>query len=220
MALSRYADKPSKFYSGGNKRNLSAAISMLGGPRLILMDEPTTGMDPGARRFLWNVILGVIHEGKRSVILTSHSMEECEALCTRLAIMVNGQFKCIGSPQHLKSRFGDGYIISVRIKGSLPDMSCICNFFSNVFPAALRKEMHHNFIQYQIPSSADLSLSFIFKKLENASNELNIEDYSVSQTSLENVFINFAKNQCDKRIDSDERWPLLSRYTKNIQIVT
>ena len=53
----------------------------------ILQDEPTTGMDPGARRFLWNCILDVIRSG-RSVILTSHSMEECEALCTRLAIMV------------------------------------------------------------------------------------------------------------------------------------
>lgn len=62
------------------------------------------GMDPGARRDLWKVILDLLHIGK-SVVLTSHSMEECEVLCTKIAIMVNGQFKCIGSLQHLKNRF-------------------------------------------------------------------------------------------------------------------
>ena len=60
-------------------------------------------MDPKARRFLWNCITKIIKDG-RSVVLTSHSMEECEALCNRLAIMVNGTFKCMGSVQHLKSR--------------------------------------------------------------------------------------------------------------------
>lgn len=60
-------------------------------------------MDPGARRFLWNVVSDLLKQGK-SVVLTSHSMEECETLCTRLAIMVNGNFKCLGSPQHLRSK--------------------------------------------------------------------------------------------------------------------
>lgn len=60
-------------------------------------------MDPGARRQLWKVILKIVHGGK-SVVLTSHSMEECEALCNRLAIMVNGKFTCLGSLQHLKNR--------------------------------------------------------------------------------------------------------------------
>lgn len=66
-----------------------------------IQDEPTTGMDPHSRRFLWNSIMSVIQAG-RAVVLTSHSMEECEALCTRLAIMVNGTFQCLGTIQHLK----------------------------------------------------------------------------------------------------------------------
>ena len=59
-------------------------------------------MDPHSRRFLWDCLLSIVSEGQRSVILTSHSMEECEVLCGRLAIMVNGRFKCLGSAQHLK----------------------------------------------------------------------------------------------------------------------
>ena len=63
----------------------------------------TTGMDPKAKRMLWDTLNKVRASG-RSIVLTSHSMEECEALCTRLAIMVNGEFMCLGSQQHLKSR--------------------------------------------------------------------------------------------------------------------
>ncbi|XP_074834153.1 phospholipid-transporting ATPase ABCA7 isoform X2 [Carettochelys insculpta] len=103
LGLAQYADRPAGGYSGGNKRKLSTAIALLGAPPVIFLDEPTTGMDPRARRFLWNCILSVIKEG-RSVVLTSHSMEECEALCTRMAIMVNGRFRCLGSVQHLKNR--------------------------------------------------------------------------------------------------------------------
>lgn len=68
-----------------------------------MQDEPTTGMDPATRRLVWNNITGVIKDN-RSVILTSHSMAECDALCTRLAIMVNGHFMCLGSGQHLKNK--------------------------------------------------------------------------------------------------------------------
>ena len=108
LYLGKHADKPSKTYSGGNKRKLSVATALVGAPQIILLDEPTTGMDPGSRRFLWNVILGLVDEGC-SLVLTTHSMEECEALCTRLTIMVSGKFRCLGSPQHLKDRFGSGY---------------------------------------------------------------------------------------------------------------
>uniref|UniRef100_A0A8B9YY62 ATPase AAA-type core domain-containing protein n=1 Tax=Buteo japonicus TaxID=224669 RepID=A0A8B9YY62_9AVES len=103
LGLEPHADRPAGKYSGGNKRKLSTAIALLGSPPVVFLDEPTTGMDPRARRFLWDCILSVIREG-RSVVLTSHSMEECEALCTRMAIMVNGRFRCLGSVQHLKNR--------------------------------------------------------------------------------------------------------------------
>lgn len=72
-------------------------------------------MDPGAKRNLWDVMCNVRDSGK-SIVLTSHSMEECEALCTRLAIMVNGEFKCLGSTQHLKNKFGEGFVLTLKLK--------------------------------------------------------------------------------------------------------
>ena len=72
-------------------------------------------MDVGAKSNLWDVMCNVRNAGK-TIVLTSHSMEECEALCTRLAIMVNGQFKCLGSTQHLKSKFGNGFVLTIKVK--------------------------------------------------------------------------------------------------------
>jgi len=219
MALSIHAKKPSMTYSGGNKRKLSAAIALLGNPSVIFMDEPTTGMDPGARRFLWNVILSIIQQGTKSVILTSHSMEECEALCTRLGIMVNGKFKCLGSTQHIKNRFGDGYIVVVRLRGSLPNMGPIQSFMEEQFNNCILKEKHHNVIQYQIPSSENMSLSLIFDTMEKVFEELEIEDYSVSQTSLDNVFVNFAKDQRDVTTEEEQSF-IYSKTTNFLPLRT
>ncbi|XP_024150087.1 ATP-binding cassette sub-family A member 2 isoform X2 [Oryzias melastigma] len=194
LELSKYADRPAGTYSGGNKRKLSTAIALIGYPPLIFLDEPTTGMDPKARRFLWNLILDIIKTG-RSVVLTSHSMEECEALCTRLGIMVNGRFKCLGSIQHLKNRFGDGYMITVRMKSSV-NVKEVVRFFNRNFPEAVLKERHHTKVQYQLKSER-ISLAQVFSKMEQVMEVLGIEDYSVSQTTLDNVFVNFAKKQSD-----------------------
>lgn len=195
LGLVKYGEKYASNYSGGNKRKLSTAIALIGGPPVVFLDEPTTGMDPKARRFLWNCALSIIKEG-RSVVLTSHSMEECEALCTRMAIMVNGRFRCLGSVQHLKNRFGDGYTIVVRIAGSNPDLKPVQEFFGLAFPGSVLKEKHRNMLQYQLPSSLS-SLARIFSILSQSKKRLHIEDYSVSQTTLDQVFVNFAKDQSD-----------------------
>ena len=113
----QHIDKKVKEYSGGNKRKLSTSLALLGNPSVVYLDEPTTGMDPGAKRLLWEVMSRYRSIGK-SIILTSHSMEECEALCTRLTIMVNGEFKCLGSTQHLKNKFSKGYLLIIQMRRS------------------------------------------------------------------------------------------------------
>ena len=107
MDLRKFENVVAGTYSGGNKRKLSVAIAMLGNPPIVFLDEPSTGMDPHARRFMWTVISRISTLRKRSsVILTTHSMEEAEALSTKMGIMVNGELKCLGSVQHIKNKFG------------------------------------------------------------------------------------------------------------------
>ncbi|XP_068012331.1 phospholipid-transporting ATPase ABCA7 isoform X1 [Melanerpes formicivorus] len=194
LGLVPHADRPAGKYSGGNKRKLSTAIALLGSPPVVFLDEPTTGMDPRARRFLWDCILSVIREG-RSVVLTSHSMEECEALCTRMAIMVNGRFRCLGSIQHLKNRFGDGYTVVVRVGG--PGPAAVESLMQQHFPGIVLKERHGGLLQYQLPSRA-ASLASVFSVLAAHRGPCHIEDYSVSQTTLDQVFVHFAREQSDE----------------------
>jgi len=121
MNLSEYEDKMSGNLSGGNKRKLSVAIAIIGNPPIVLLDEPSTGVDPEARRFMWDVISNISTKNKfSSVILTTHSMEEAENLCRRIGIMVNGQFKCLGTSQAIKDKYGFGYELDLRIK-TLPE---------------------------------------------------------------------------------------------------
>ncbi|KAH9491465.1 ATP-binding cassette sub- A member 3 [Bulinus truncatus] len=110
VTLAPHDNKITQYYSGGNKRKLSVGISIIGDPDFIMLDEPTAGMDPIARRKLWDV-LHLIRTSGRTLVLTSHSMEECEALCTRIAIMAHGYVLCLGSSQHLKSKYGKGYTV-------------------------------------------------------------------------------------------------------------
>ncbi|XP_010192720.1 PREDICTED: retinal-specific ATP-binding cassette transporter-like, partial [Mesitornis unicolor] len=206
LGLPMYADHLAGTYSGGNKRKLSTAIALIGCPPLVLLDEPTTGMDPQSRRLLWDSIVSVLRDG-RAVVLTSHSMEECEALCTRLAIMVKGTFKCLGTIQQLKYKFGDGYIVTLKIKapkpGLPPDPTPAEQFIRMNFPGSLQREKHYNMLQYQICSS---SLAKIFRLILSNKENLHIEEYSVSQTTLDQVFVNFAKQQME-----DEEIPLHPR---------
>uniref|UniRef100_A0A3B4ZBY1 ATP binding cassette subfamily A member 7 n=1 Tax=Stegastes partitus TaxID=144197 RepID=A0A3B4ZBY1_9TELE len=187
LGLTQYAEQEAGGYSGGNKRKLSTAISLIGAPPVIFLDEPTTGMDPKAKRFLWNCILSVTKEG-RAVVLTSHSMEECEALCTRMAIMVNGRFQCLGSVQHLKNRFGDGYTIILRLADTKvdPDLCPVDAYVMKSFPSIQLKERHQNVLQYQLPSHT-CCLARVFDVLANNYEELGIIDFSISQTTLDQV---------------------------------
>jgi len=100
------------------KRRLSLACALIGQPNIVFLDECTTGVDPVARREIWTVISDVVTRDcakKPAVILTTHSMEECEALCPRIGIMANGRLRCLGSAQHLKNRFGQGFQIELKV---------------------------------------------------------------------------------------------------------
>ena len=117
MSLQEYRNKIAGRLSGGNKRKLSVAISLLSSPQIILLDEPSTGMDPEARRFMWSIIHKTSQKGKNSsVVMTTHSMDEAETLCRRMGIMVNGEFVCLGKASEIKDKYGYGYEIDLRVK--------------------------------------------------------------------------------------------------------
>lgn len=200
MQLDQWADKPAKTLSGGNRRKLCVAIALLSDPPVLLLDEPSTGMDPKARRFLWDCIQRVMDRGC-TVVLTTHSMEESEALCSRLAIMVNGKFKCLGSSQHIKSKYGGGYTLTLNCRRTVDNTKL---FVRGRFPEAVLDEQHDGYLRYSIPNCSG-SIGSIFGALEAANNDAELfEDYALTQTSLEHVFCRFAVEQAEDCAVNDQ----------------
>lgn len=97
----------SKTLSGGQKRKLSVGIALIGNSKLIILDEPTSGMDTSSRRRLWDMLKA--NKNGKIIILTTHYMDEADILGDRIAIMAKGRVKCVGSPLFLKNKFGVGY---------------------------------------------------------------------------------------------------------------
>jgi ABC-2 type transport system ATP-binding protein len=120
ISLVDLEDKRDEYFknlSGGLKQRVGVAISMVNDPEIVFLDEPTTGLDPKARREVWEVIKGLKAKGK-TIILTTHYMEEAEVLSDRVAIMDRGRFIALGSPREIIDRYGTGNIVLVRGGGS------------------------------------------------------------------------------------------------------
>jgi ABC-type multidrug transport system ATPase subunit len=115
FGLTKYLDTFCINLSGGNKRKLTFAIAIMNRPTLLLLDEPSTGVDPESRRYMWKNINELSKSGlKYNMILTTHSMEEAEILCDRVSWLKKGNFVCIGNPERLKMQYSLGYKLHVR----------------------------------------------------------------------------------------------------------
>jgi len=173
-------------------------MSLVGEPPIVFLDEPSTGVDPVARRNLWNIIKGIQANGQ-AVVLTSHSMEECEALCDRLGIMVNGQFQCFGTVPHLKNKFAQGFTLLVKLKDGLEDIEKseenVLEQVVKSFPKTSVKDRHRGYLQFSIEDPT-IPLHVLFRTMEGIKGDgFAIEEYSINETTLEQVFLSFAKKQ-------------------------
>ncbi|CAG0921591.1 unnamed protein product [Notodromas monacha] len=124
--------------SGGTKRKLSFLISIFSQPYAVLLDEPTTGMDPVSRRKLWDIIKSEV-EGRMGAILTTHFMEEADVLCDRVGIMNRGSMRCIGTTQHLRTKYGSSYTAELWLdilKTAPGERSQLLSDFATEFPGA------------------------------------------------------------------------------------
>ncbi|KAG5484804.1 hypothetical protein LSCM1_06630 [Leishmania martiniquensis] len=193
--ITEYRSTTAAQLSGGNRRKLSVALSLIGSPQIVFLDEPSAGMDPVARRGLWTAIQKVSQNC--SVILTTHHLEEVEELADTVAIMADGALRCIGDKIHLKQKYGTGFEMSIRIAGK--DMrAAVQHFVEKSFPEAVLNEFKGQRFVFALPQ--DTKLSKAFWKLQQNKERLHITDYSVSQTSIEQVFLRISEQQ-DERED-------------------
>ncbi|KAM5570462.1 ABC transporter A family member 2 [Rosa sericea] len=184
-------------YSGGMKRRLSVAIALIGDPKLVILDEPTTGMDPISRRHVWDIIEDA--KKGRAIVLTTHSMEEADILGDRIGIMAKGRLRCIGTSIRLKSRFGTGFIANVRFKESTNGDEVATSHHEAVkqlFKYRLDvspKEETRAYLTFVIPHNREGILAKFFAELQDQEVELGIADIQLGLATLEEVFLNIAR---------------------------
>jgi len=163
---------------------------MIGNPSAVILDEPSTGMDPSAKRKMWRLI-GALSSDK-AILLTTHSMEECDFLCNRIGIMKKGRLLCIGSSQHLRTKYGNRYKLELRVANT----NCVQQvneFISNRFRESQLIEQQYTLLRYEFPTTTNLGE--LFALMEANKGGLQLEDYAVSQTTLEQIFISTITNE-------------------------
>ncbi|KAJ2948264.1 hypothetical protein O0L34_g7494 [Tuta absoluta] len=194
VGLNSYRNLKVEDYSGGCLRRLACAASLAIGAPVTLLDEPTSGVDVAARRRVWVALKKGLRDN-RAVIITSHSMDEMEALCDRIAIMVDGRVAALGSAPALRAAHAMGHSLSIKVTPGVhqDDINVLKETLANTFDCTLVDE-RATLLQYHI--NIPMNYSVLFSTLENLKKSFEpsiIEDYSISETTLEEVFLSFAK---------------------------
>ena len=174
--------------SGGQKQRLAMATALVGDPELLFLDEPTTGLDPQARRHLWDLVEGLKHEG-RTIILTTHYMEEAEQLCDRVAIMDHGRVIALGTPKELIATVGGADIVEFAVnsadgfkQGSADAVAMRLKAIPGVQSHRLDKDLHQLSV-----SELHTAVPRIFESLEEQG--LHLSEFRTHSASLEDVFV-------------------------------
>ena len=179
MNLNKVLNQIAGSVSGGQKRKLSIALSILGDPPLIIMDEPIAGVDSMSRTEIWKTISALTES---SVIVTSHALEEGSALASRIMLVTHGEIPFIGSSENLKEKCNVGYLLTLIPHEEENGMNCIVDFITSVIPQAL-----FDGVAFKIPECDEIST--LLEKLEDNMKELGIESYSFVDEHLEDVVL-------------------------------
>ncbi|KAI8905942.1 hypothetical protein EDD86DRAFT_193451 [Gorgonomyces haynaldii] len=170
-----------KHLSGGQKRRVSIAISLVANPKVVFLDEPTTGLDPEVRRTVWDTIARA--RGNRAILLTTHSMEEADVCCQRIGIMAKGTMRCIGSSNHLKSKYGAGYNLEI----SFTNFEKANQFVLDSYPQMERVQELERTCKYVFTPTGS-QLAALFEKFESEAAQHCITTWGISQTTLDEIF--------------------------------
>ncbi len=216
VGLESFSNRMAAQLSGGNKRKLSLAIALMGNPAVLLLDEPSSGMDVCAKRIMWRTLASVVPG--RSLVLTTHSMEEADALADRAGIM-GKKMLALGTSDYLRKKHGDRYHVHLITRTAphttLEEMTRIKTWIADNLPSAdIEQKTFHGQLRFSVPASSSASppstsssshngkevetfapsnrtggIGALFTLLESKKEQLGFEYFSLSQTTLDQVFL-------------------------------
>ena len=199
VSLQEKAHARIKALSGGQRQRVAVATALVGNPKLLFLDEPTTGLDPQSRRDLWRIITE-FREGGGTVLLTTHYMDEAERLCDRVAIFDRGKILAIDSPRQLIADLGAEHVVVFAVSGdatlSLPE-----DFGANL-PGIIsaRVESEHRCLSVREPHMAIPALLALINE-----RGLRLTSLTTRQATLEDVFVHFAGHGLNEDATGDVR---------------
>jgi ABC-type multidrug transport system ATPase subunit len=188
--LTSFAAAAAGTFSGGMRRRLACAMALVASPRLIVLDEAATGLDPASRRQLWDAILAAKRAGT-TFLLVTHSMEECEALASKVIIMRQGRVAATGTLEELRERFGNGIQLSVerRVDVAQPVLDA---FVASICPTAERRTCVLTKSVYALVGIGEPhreTLEEVLRNLAATARDAGIVDWAVNHSSLSSVFL-------------------------------
>ena len=195
------ADAQVKTLSGGMKRRLNVAMALIGDPRVIFLDEPTSGMDPTSRREVWQLLEK--RKQHHVIVLCTHFMDEADFLGDRIVVMSKGQLQVAGTSLFLKSKFGIGYHMSVAKEEGANDEAILAVVKKHV-PAAVMEESSKTAVMVNLPRDSTATFGAILEELDGSKETLHISSAGVAATSLEEVFVNLASEEEKKEEEKKE----------------
>lgn len=190
LRFGSYANNFPTELSGGWKRRLSVAIALIGGSECVILDEPTSGMDPSTRRVLWNILKEIKHE--KTIILSTHFMDEADILGDRVCIMSDGELQAAGTNNFLKDHFGCGYhllLSSVDEEFSQYQVSYIEKAVKHYIPDMKTERCIGQEFNIILPFESVQKFEALFKKLDQEKANFGILSYGVMLTSMDEVFL-------------------------------
>ncbi|OXA38045.1 ATP-binding cassette sub-family A member 3 [Folsomia candida] len=183
--LEAKADAQAMSLSGGMKRRLSVGIAFVGGSRVVLLDEPSSGLDPGARRQIWDLIQ--LEKKNRTIILSTHFMDEADLLGDRIAILAEGTVQCCGSSLFLKKKYGGGYHLII-VKKTHCDVDRITDFLRLRVPHIEIDQNVGSELSYSLPDDLSYLFADMFEELEQRKEELGIASYGARLVGSSHLF--------------------------------
>lgn len=172
--------------SGGMKRRLCIGIALCGKSKVVLLDEPTAGVDPAARRVIWNLLIA--EKRGRTIMLSTHHMDEADILGDRVAIMAGGKLQCCGSGFFLKKRFGSGYHLVMEKKQNC-DVKRVTDQLKKFIPEIEVERNVGTELTYSLREERAPVFENLLQSLEANGKTLGIDSFGISLTNLEEVFM-------------------------------
>jgi ABC-2 type transport system ATP-binding protein len=213
MDLTARADSLIDTYSGGMVRRLEIGQAMLHHPRLLFLDEPTIGLDPAGRALVWRQIRKLNHDEGITIFLTTHYMEEAEALCTQIGIIDRGSLSAVGSPADLKEKVGVG---TIRIElHTPPAIETVSNEFTKQIPEATITFPETNILEIKITNPAE-HITRILNLLKALN--LSICDMELRGPTLEDVFLRFTGSHFEQA--GGKEWKAIKQRRRSVRRVT